>query len=126
MSFHDGGLSRGQIVVINFEVSISYYFQAVLDNKPGAHYAMRFDSILLYKDNKLPGFSQYCLPSCCPGNPDNKIAQLQVSRKIGWMVDNDYTDKEDVANDKATEFNNCNNDEVNNDANKHNDDDDDL
>jgi hypothetical protein len=87
---------------------------------------MRYDSVLLYMDNEQPSLSQYWLPSCCPGNPDNKIAQVQVPRKIGRMVDDDYTNKEDVAVNKAIEFNNCNNDDNDNDTDKDDNDDDDL
>ncbi len=76
-------------------------------------------------DNKQPGFLQYHLP-CCPDNPDNKIAQVQYPRKNGWMVNDDYTNKEDDAVDKVIEFNNCNDYDDNYDANKDNDDNNDL
>jgi hypothetical protein len=51
MGFHDGSLNRGQIAAINLETSSSYYFQVELNDEPGAHYAMRYDYVLLYTDN---------------------------------------------------------------------------
>ena len=72
--FRDGGINRGKIAAINLDLSSSHYFQVKLNDEPGAHYAMRYDSILLYADNEQPGFSQFCLPSCCPANPDDEIA----------------------------------------------------
>ena len=98
--FCNGGLNRGKIAAINLDPSSSYYFEVKLDDEPGAHYAMRYDSVLLYADDDQPSFVQFCLPLCCPANPDDKIAQVQVPRKVGWMVDYDYTNKE-----KAIEFN---------------------
>ncbi len=90
---------------------------------------MRYDSVLLYADNEQPGFSRFCLPLCCPGNPEDKVAQVRVPQKIEWMVDNDYTNMEDVAvNKEAIEFNNRNNNDQENrdgnDCNNGNDDDD--
>ena len=78
-----------------------------LDDEPGAHYAMHNDSVLLYADEEQLSFARFRLPLCCPANPDDKIAQVRVPKKIGRMVDDDYTDKEDVVVDKeAIEFNN--------------------
>jgi hypothetical protein len=109
--FCDGGLNQGKIAAINLDPSSLYYFQVELNDEPGAHYTMRYDSIPLYADNEQPGFLQFCLPLCCPGNPEDKVAQVQVSKKLGWMVGNDYTNMEDVAiNEEAIEFNNRNND----------------
>ena len=74
-------------------------------------------------DDEQPGFSQFCLPSCCPANPDDKIAQVQVPQKIGWMVDDDYTNKEDVVVDEeAIEFNNRDDDDNDIDGNNGSDD----
>jgi hypothetical protein len=104
----------------NLDPLSSYYFQVKLDNEPGAHYDMRYDSVLLYADDEQPGFLQCCLPLCCPGNPEEKVAQVQIPPKIGWMVDDDYTDMEDVAVNKETiEFDIRNN---NNQENGNNDD----
>ena len=72
--FRDGGLSQGKIAAITLDPSSSYYFQVKLDDEPGAHYAMRYDSVLLYADDKQPGFLQFCLPLCCPGNPEDEVA----------------------------------------------------
>ncbi len=86
---------------------------------------MHYDSVLLYADNKQPGFLQFCLPSCCPGNPEDKVAQVQVPKQIGWMSDDDYTDMEDVSVDEeAIEFNNRNNDDQENGNNNDCDNDD--
>jgi hypothetical protein len=71
--FDDGGFNQSQIAAINVDGSSLYYFQVELDDKPGMHYAMCYDSILLYEDDTQTGFSWFCLPLCCPGNPDNKI-----------------------------------------------------
>ena len=84
-----------------------YYFEVKLNDEPGAHYAMRYSSVLLYVDDEQPGFLQFRLPSCCPANPDDEISRLRVPKKIGWMVDDDYTDKEDaVVDEEAIEFGN--------------------
>ncbi len=82
---------------------------------------MCYDSVLLYVDNELPGFSQFCLHSCCPGNPEDEVLRVPVQKQIGWMVDDDYTNMEDVANDKeAIEFNNRNdNNQENGDDDNH-------
>jgi hypothetical protein len=72
--FRDGGINRGKIAAKNLDLLSSHYFQVELDDEPGAHYAMRYDSVLLYADDEQPGFSQFCLPSCCPANPDDEIA----------------------------------------------------
>ncbi len=126
--FLDGGLNRGKIAAITLDPSSSYYFQVELNNEPGAHYAMRYDSNLLYADDKQPGFSRFCLPLCCLGNPEDEVARVQVPQKIGWMVDNDYTDMKDVAvNEETIEFDNRNDDDQENrdddDCNNNNDDD---
>jgi hypothetical protein len=57
---------------------------------------MRYDSVLLYADEVQPGFSRFCLPMLCPGNPDNKMVRVRVliGRNGGTMVDNDFTNKE--------------------------------
>ncbi len=126
--FCDGGLNRGKIAAITLDPSSSYYFQVELDDEPGAHYTMRYDSVLLYADDKQPGFLLFCLPSCCSGNPEDKVARVRVPPKIGWMVDDDYTDMKDVAvNEEAVEFNSRNDDiqENGNDDDCNNDDDDD-
>ena len=103
--YDDGGLNRGHIAAIDFNASNTFYFQVELDDEPGAHYAMRYDSVVLYADEEQRGFSRYRLPSHCPGNPDDEIARVPVPKKyIGWMVDDDYTDQEDVAIDEAIEF----------------------
>ena len=80
-----------------------YYFEVELDDEPGAHYAMRNDSVLLYADEEQLSFARFCLPLCCPANPDDKIAQVRVPKKIGRMVDDDYTDKEDGAEEEEEE-----------------------
>jgi hypothetical protein len=72
----DGGINHGKIAAINLDPSSSYYFKVELDDEPGAHYAMHYSSVLLYADNEQPGFLQFCLPLCCPANPDKKIAQV--------------------------------------------------
>jgi hypothetical protein len=74
--YRDGGLNQGEIAAITFDPSSSYYFQIKLDNETGVRYAMRYDSVLLYADNKQPGFLQFCLPLCCLGNPKDKVAQV--------------------------------------------------
>jgi hypothetical protein len=113
--FSDGGINRGKIAAINYDPSSSFYFEVELNNEPGAHYAMRYSSVLLYADDEQPGFSQFCLPSCCPANPDDEIARVRVPQKIGWMVDDDYTDKEDavVDEEEAIKFNNRDHDDDN-------------
>ena len=84
LCFHDGGrLNRGKIATINLDLSSLYYFQVELDNEPGAHYAIRYQSVLHYADDKQPGSSQFCLPSCCPGNPEEKVARVRVLKKLG-------------------------------------------
>jgi hypothetical protein len=83
LGFRDGGLNREKNSTITLDPLSSYYFQVKLDDEPGAHYAMRYDSDLLYMDNKQPGFLQFCLPSCCPGNPEDKVAQVRVQKN--WV-----------------------------------------
>jgi hypothetical protein len=72
--FVDGGLNQGQIAAINFDALNTYYFELKLGDELGAHYAMRYDSVLLYANKGQPGFSCFCLPMMCPGNPDDKVA----------------------------------------------------
>jgi hypothetical protein len=72
--FRDGGINRGKIAAINLDLSSLHYFQVELKNEPGAQYAMRYDSVLLYADNEQPGFLQFSLPLCCLANPDDEIA----------------------------------------------------
>jgi hypothetical protein len=125
--FSDGGINRGKIAAINYNPSSSYYFEVELDDEPGAHYAMRYSSVILYADNQ-PGFSQFRLPSCCPANPEDEIARVRVPKKIGWMVDDDYTDKEDavVDEEEAIEINNRDHDnDDDNEGDDGSDDDDD-
>jgi hypothetical protein len=55
--FDNGGLNQGHIAVMNLNASSLYYFQVELINEPGAHYTMRYDSVLLYADKNQPGFS---------------------------------------------------------------------
>jgi hypothetical protein len=74
--FCDGGLNQGIIAAITLDPSSSYYFQVELDNEPGVHYAMRYDSVLLYADDKQPGFLKFHLPLFCPGNPEDKVANV--------------------------------------------------
>ncbi len=83
LGFRDGGLNRGKIAAMTLDLSSSYYFQVELDDEPGVHYAMRYDSVLLYADNEQPGFSQFCLPLCCPGNSEDKVAQVRVPKN--WV-----------------------------------------
>jgi hypothetical protein len=112
------------------DLSSSYYFQIELNNEPGAHYAMCYDSVLLYVDNEQPGFLQFCLPLCCPGNPEDEVARVRVPQKIGWIVNDDYTNIEGVVvNEEAAKFDNRNNNDQengdNDDCDNNNDDDED-
>jgi hypothetical protein len=61
IGFCDGDLKHGEIAAINLDPLSSYYFEVKLDDEPGAHYAMRYDSVLLYAYDEQPGFSQFCL-----------------------------------------------------------------
>jgi hypothetical protein len=72
--FRDGRLNQGKIAGITLDSLSSYYFQVELNDEPGVHYAMRYDSVLLYEDDEQPGFSRFCLPLCCPGNPEDEVA----------------------------------------------------
>jgi len=56
--------------------------------------------LLLYADGEQPGFFQFCLPSCCLDNPDIEVAWVQLPKILGWVVDNDYTNKKDGAADE--------------------------
>ncbi len=81
-----------------------YYFEVELDDELGAHYAMRYASVLLYADEGQPGFLRFRLPMLCPGNPDDEMVRVSVLVGIngGTMVDDDNTDKElfNVGGDK--------------------------
>ena len=78
--FVDGGLNRGRIAAVNLDVPNEYYFEVELDDELGAHYAMRYASVLLYADEGQPGFSRFCLPMLCPGNPYDEVARVRVLR----------------------------------------------
>jgi hypothetical protein len=55
--FRNGGLlNQGKIAAITLDSSSSHYFQVKLNNEPGPHYTMCYDSVLLYVDNEQPGF----------------------------------------------------------------------
>ncbi len=85
--FRDGSLNQGKNCCNNlgFVELILLWSQAWW--WAWAHYAIRYDSVLLYADNEHPGFLWFCLPLCCPGNPENKIAQVQVPKKLGgWLT----------------------------------------
>jgi hypothetical protein len=96
--FVDGGLNRGRIAAVNLGAPNEFYFEVELDDELGAHYAMRYDSVLLYADEGQPGFSRFRLPMLCPGNPDDEMVRVRVLRgkNGGTMVDDDFTDKEFV------------------------------
>jgi hypothetical protein len=100
----------------------TFYFKVELDNKLGAHYAMRCDSVLLYVDEGQPGFLRFPLPMLCPGNPDDKMVRVRVliGENGGTMVNNDFTDKEIVDGDKDVDFFDSHDNAVN-DANDAND-----
>jgi hypothetical protein len=89
----DGGLNQGQIAAININALNAYYFKVELNDELRAHYAMRYDSVLLYADKGQPGLSRFCLLMICLGNPDDKVAQVKVLRgkNGGTMVDNNFT-----------------------------------
>ena len=91
--FVDDGLNRGRIAAINLDTPNAFYFEVELNNKLGAHYAMRYDSVLLYADEGQPGFSRFRLPMLCPGNPDDEIVRVRVliGKNGGTMVDGDFT-----------------------------------
>ncbi len=55
------------------------YFEVKLDDEPGGHYAMRYDSVLLYAEDDQPGFARFRLPSCFPANPDDEILAGNVA-----------------------------------------------
>jgi hypothetical protein len=94
--FVDGSLNRGRIAAVNLGAPNKFYFEVDLDDELGAHYAMRYDSVLLYVDEGQPGFLQFCLPMLCPCNPVDKMVRVRVlhGKNGGTMVDDDYTDKE--------------------------------
>jgi hypothetical protein len=62
--FVDDGLNRGRIAAVNLDAPNAFYFEVELGNKLGAHYAMRYDSVLLYADEGQPGFSRF-RSRCC-------------------------------------------------------------
>ncbi len=87
LGFRDGSLNQGKIAAITLGLLSSYYFQIELNDEPGAHYAMCYDSVLLYADDEQPGFSRLCLPSCCPGNPEDEVVRVRVPQKLGgWLT----------------------------------------
>ncbi len=96
--FVDGGLNRGRIAAVNLDALNEYYFEVKLDDELGAHYAMRYDSVLLYADEGQPGFSRFRLLMLCLENPDNEMVRVKVlhGKNGGTMVDDDFTDKESV------------------------------
>jgi hypothetical protein len=63
--FVEDGLNRGQIAAINLDAPTAFYFEVELDDKLGAHYAMRYDFVLLYADEGWPGFLQFRVSQCC-------------------------------------------------------------
>ena len=67
---------------------------------------MHYDSVLLYADEGLPGFSSFRLPMLCPGNPYNEMVRVRVliGKNRGTMVDNDFTNKELVEGDEDVDF----------------------
>ncbi len=70
------------------------------------HYAMRYDSVLLYANEGQPGFSRFRLPMLCPGNPEDEMVRVRVliGKNGGTMVDNDFTNKEIVDWDEDVDF----------------------
>ena len=115
--FVDDGLNRGRIAAINLDAPNAFYFEVELDNELGGHYAMRYDSVLLYADEGQPGFSRFLLPVLCPGNPDDEIVRVRVliGKNGGTMVDDDFTDKEIVDGDEDdVDFFDSRDDAVNN------------
>ena len=84
----------------------AFYFKVELDNELGAHYTMHYDSVLLFADKGQPGFSRFCLPMLCPGNPDNEMVRVRVliGKNGGTMVNNDFTDNEIIDGDKDIDF----------------------
>jgi len=112
--FVDGGLNRGR----NLDALNAFHFKVKLDNELGAHYTMRYDSILLYADEGQPGFSHFHLPMLCPGNPNDEMVRVRVliGKNGGTMVDDDFIDKEIVDGDEDVDFFDSRNDAVN-DAN---------
>jgi len=116
--FVDDGLNRGRIAAINLDAPNAFYFEVELNNELGAHYTMRYDSVLLYADEGQPGFSRFRLPMLCPGNPDDEIVRVRVliGKNGGTMVIDDFTDKEIIDGDEDVDFFDSCNDAVN-DAN---------
>jgi len=113
--FVDDGLNRGRIAAINLDVPNAFYFEVELDNELGAHYAMRYDSVLLYADEGQPGFLRFRLPMLCPGYPDDEIVRVRVliGKNGGTMVDDDFTDKEIVDGDEDVDFFDSRNNAIN-------------
>ena len=104
--FVDGGLNRGRIATVNLDALNAYYFKVELNNKLGAHYAMCYDSVLLYTDEEQPGFLHFRLPMLCPGSPDDEMVRVKVLRgkNGGTMVNDDFTNKEVVNGDDDVNF----------------------
>jgi hypothetical protein len=114
--FVDDGLNQGQFAAINLNAPNAFYFEVELDDKLGAHYAMRYDSILLCGDKGQPGFLRFRLPMLCPGNPDDKMVRVRVliGKNGGTMVNDDFTNKKIIDGDKDVDFFDCHDDAVNN------------
>ena len=83
--YDDGGLNRGHIAAIDFNASNTFYFQVELDDEPGAHYAMRYDSVVLYADEEQRGFSRYRLPSPLSRKSRRRDGVSASSQKIYWV-----------------------------------------
>ena len=75
--FFDGGINQGWIVTINFENV--FYFKVELNDKLRAHYAMRYDSVLLYI-----GWSVVWLA----GRLVSLLVRWLVGWSNGWLVIN--------------------------------------
>jgi hypothetical protein len=58
------------------------------------------------------------------GQSGQQDSASKLTHQIGWMVDDDYTDKEDFAADEAIEFNNRDDNDGNNDNDDNGGDDD--
>ena len=76
-AYHDNGLNLGHIAAINLDEPQAYYFQVQLDEDEYL-YGMLYKSVLLYMDSNQPGFTKFCLPACCPGNPDGEMMRVSV------------------------------------------------
>jgi hypothetical protein len=76
-AYYDDGLNLGRIATINLNELQAYYFQVQLDYDEDL-YRMLYGFVLLHVDSDQPGFMQFCLPLCCPGNPDNKMVRVSM------------------------------------------------